>query len=125
MWYSILCDYARLTWFCRRSSIEAAMSYRTSFLVQVFGMFANDFGWLIMWMLFFTKFPNVNGWRSNHMIMLYAFATVAFSFYIFLGDGIYELPQYIITGSLDTYLVMPRNLLWSVAMSHFTVFCSW
>lgn len=121
MWRSTIRDYLKLTWLCRKSSIESAMSYRASFIAQVFGMFANDFCWLIVWMLFFTKFPSVNGWGLHDTMLLYAFGTVVYSFYVFLGDGIFVLPRQIVTGELDTYLVMPKNLLWSVAMSNFTI----
>ena len=108
--------YILLTWDIKKLVLSTAMSYRAAFLVQVFGMFFNDGAWMVLWYIFFKRFPSVNGWGFNEMILLYAFGTLVFGVCEFLFDGVSELSKYIVTGQLDVYLTGPKNVLWSLSV---------
>jgi ABC-2 type transport system permease protein len=114
---STVVNYLRLTWDIKKLVLASAMSYRASFLVQVFGMFFNDGAWMLLWSIFFKSFPAVNGWGYHEMIILFAFGTMVYAFCGFPCDGVSELAKYIITGQLDVYLTGPKNVLWSVVIS--------
>lgn len=113
---SVVGKYLRLTWDIKKLVLSTAMSYRASFLVQVFGMFFNDSAWMVLWYIFFQSFPSVNGWGFHEMIILYAFGTLVYAFCEFPCDGVSELSKYIVTGQLDLYLTGPKNVLWSLSV---------
>lgn len=109
--------YLLLTWDIKKLVLASAMSYRTSFLMQVLGMLFNDGAWMILWYMFFKSFPKVNGWGYQEMVILFAFSTLIYAFCSIPFDGISELSKYIVTGQLDVYLTGPKNVLWAVAIS--------
>jgi ABC-2 type transport system permease protein len=113
----MVANYMRLTWDIKKLVIASAMSYRASFLVQVFGMVFNDSAVMVLWYIFFKSFPAVNGWSFHEMIILFAFSTLVYAFCQLPFEGVSELAKYIVTGQLDVYLTGPKNVLWSVAVS--------
>jgi ABC-2 type transport system permease protein len=117
MWLSTVVNYIKLMWLFKKMSLRNAISYPTSFFVQVLGMVLNDGAWLLMWALFFKRFPTVNGWDFNYLLLLYAFGTLLFAICIVPAEGIMYLAQYIVSGELDAYLTLPKHVLWSVAVS--------
>jgi ABC-2 type transport system permease protein len=114
---SVVGNYLRLTWDIKKLVLATAMSYRASFLVQVLGMFFNDGAWMLLWYIFFKRFPAIQGWGFHEMVMIYAFGTLVYALCELPCDGISELARYIVTGQLDIYLTGPKNVLWSLAIS--------
>lgn len=114
---STVAKYIRLTWEIKKLVFASAMSYRTSFLVQVLGMFFNDGAIMMFWYIFFKSFPVVNGWSYHDMMVLFAFSTFVYAFCNLPFEGITDLAKYIISGKLDLYLTGPKNVLWAVAIS--------
>jgi ABC-2 type transport system permease protein len=117
MSWSTVVKYLQLTWQLKKLSIQAAMSYRASFLIQVFGMVFNNAAWIILWALFFKRFPTLNGWGLEHTLLLYSFGTLAFALCVIPAEGVAYLARYVVSGELDSYLTMPKNVLWSIAVS--------
>ena len=117
MLLSVAAKYLRLTWDIKKLVLATAMSYRASFLMQVFGMFFNDGAWMLLWYIFFKSFPNINGWGFQEMVILYAFGTLVYALCAFPCDGVSELSHAITTGQLDVYLTCPKNALWALTVS--------
>jgi ABC-2 type transport system permease protein len=117
MSWSTVGNYIALTWQLKKISIQSAMTYPTSFFVQVFGMVFNDGAWLGMWAIFFKRFPVINGWGFNNLLVLYAFSTLQFALCVVVTEGTGYLARYVVSGELDAYLTMPKHVLWSVAVS--------
>jgi ABC-2 type transport system permease protein len=106
--------YLSLTWDMTKLSILSAMEYRTSFLLQVFGMVVNDIGLLAAWAIFFRAFPSIHGWGFKEMALLYGISTANYALVaIFCGGG-REIARAITQGELDYYLTLPKNVLWQV-----------
>jgi ABC-2 type transport system permease protein len=95
----------------------ASWEYRASFFSQMLGMILNDVIWLIFWSLFFSRFPAVNGWGVQDVIMLWAIVALAFG----VASGIFGnsmmISDIVQKGQLDYYLTIPRNVLWHVLIS--------
>ena len=72
-----------------KSNIASAAELRVSFLMQVVGMMLNNTAFLVVWILFFKAFGDINGWTANEMFALQGFVAVAygFTFSLFSGDG--------------------------------------
>lgn len=109
--------YLKLTYHIQKTNLLSAMEYRASFLLQVFGMIINNAGLLCVWLIFFKKFPVINGWGIQEMLLLYGANTFIFSLVWLFFFGTLYISDYIIKGQLDNYLVQPKNILWNVSIS--------
>lgn len=115
---STVVNYLKLSLQLNKINIASAMSYPASFWTQVLGLFFNDGARLCIWYIFFKRFPVVAGWGFDQMVILLALLEVVSALCEIPADGIFDLSNYIVTGQLDTYLTMPKNVIWAVAVSH-------
>jgi ABC-2 type transport system permease protein len=99
------------------ANLQAAMEYRVAFWVEIVIMLGNDSLWLFFWWSYFHRFPLVNGWQQTDVVVIWAVSALGFG----LGTAIFgnapRLAQLIMTGGLDAYLGMPRNVLLHVCIS--------
>lgn len=114
---SMVVKYISLTLEMTKSSILSAMEYRVSFFTQIFGMLINNIGLVVIWFIFFQKFPSINGWQFQDTAMLFALATVNFAIVMIFARGASELSKTIARGELDYYLSFPKNVLWHASVS--------
>ncbi len=99
------------------ANLQAAMEYRAGFWSQLVSMMLNDGLWMAFWWLYFRRYPVVRGWVVNDIIVLWAVAAGGFG----LATGVFgkapRLARVITTGSLDSYLTLPKNVLLHVLVS--------
>jgi ABC-2 type transport system permease protein len=99
------------------ANLQAAMEYRVAFWVQIVVMLGNDSLWLLFWWSYFAQFPLVNGWQQTDVVVIWSVSALGFG----LGAAIFgnapKLAQLVMTGGLDAYLGMPRNVLLHVCIS--------
>jgi len=100
-----------------KANLAMEMEYRGAFVARMFGMILNDAMWLVFWILYFTRFPVVQGWGKNDIITLWGVCALGYG----LGHGIFgnalSLATIIQSGNLDFYLVYPKNVLLHVICS--------
>lgn len=94
-----------------RTNFAMAIEYRLSFVTQVFGMMINDSMWVFFWMLYFEKFPVLNGWGRQDLFVLWAVITFSFGIAFGLFAQALRLSELISQGQLDYYLALPKNAL--------------
>lgn len=99
------------------ANLQAAMEYRTAFIVQVIAMIANDSLWLFFWWTYFRQFPLVHGWQSTNIVVIWAVAACGFGIGMAVFGNAPRLAALIMNGGLDAYLGMPRNVLLHVCIS--------
>ena len=98
-------------------SIIRSMANKKSFLFSVVLMFISNASFLIQWIVILSvsDSPDLS---MKQILLVWGFCASAFGLSnIFLG-GVHFLPQYIIEGKLDAYIVQPKNILLAVASSH-------
>jgi ABC-2 type transport system permease protein len=117
MFLSTAAKYIKLTFHITKTSILSAMEFRASFLTQVVGMIVNDIALVSLWLIFFKRFPAVNGWTLDDTKLVFAITTTNFAIVFILGRGAFDLARSIHQGELDHYLAYPMNVLWHVAVS--------
>ncbi|MDQ2714803.1 MAG: ABC-2 family transporter protein [Chloroflexota bacterium] len=93
------------------ANTQAAMEYRVSFWVQIITMIASDSLWLFFWWTYFHQFPLVHGWQSTDIVVLWAVSACGFGISFVLFNNTTNLAALIMSGGLDAYLSMPRNVL--------------
>lgn len=109
--------YISLGFEITKLSILSAMEYRVAFITQVVGMIVNNFSFILLWFIFFKKFPAINGWTFADSASLFALTATSFGLVMIFGRGAFELAKTITKGELDYYLSFPKNALWHVAIS--------
>lgn len=109
---------ARLVWL---TNVRAAMENRAAFAMQIVGMMVNDLAFVLVWMFFFQAVGTVNGWSGWESIGLLGFGTVSFGLAFGFCGGTTRLPTSVEDGSLDNFLLSPRNVLWRMTTSKFDI----
>ncbi len=94
-----------------KANLQSAMEYRAAFLTQVFGMMINDLMYFAIWIVFFQRFKNVNGWGIGDMWVTYGVLASAFGLVSLLFGNAFNLGDIIVKGRLDYYLSTPRPVL--------------
>jgi len=100
-----------------RMNIASAMEYRVNFITQVVAMFANDVVWVFFWRLFFLRFPVVNGWSFQDVVILWAIFAGGYGITCVIFGNVARLAGIIVRGELDHYLLLPKNVLLHVLVS--------
>lgn len=99
-------------------NLKASLEYKTSFILQTIFMIINNGFFLIFWNLVFdVNGGKVNGLTMNDIYLLWAIAPASWGVSNFLFGGLRQINRYILTGSLDTYLLQPKNIILSIATS--------
>ena len=114
-------NYLRLTYEIHKANLAGAMEYRFSFLLQVARMMLNNTGFIIVWVIFFDRFPAISGWGLDEIMLLFAIIAIGYGILFSLGGGLRTLAKDISEGGLDYYLSFPKNVLWHVSVSRLTV----
>jgi ABC-2 type transport system permease protein len=99
------------------ANTQAAMEYRTAFVVQVLTMTANDSLWLFFWWTYFHQFPLTNGWQITDIVILWAVSASGFGISSTVFGNARRLASLIMNGGLDAYLGMPRYALLHVCIA--------
>ena len=94
-----------------QANLQSAMEYRVSFLTQMFGMMLNNAMYFVVWMIFFDRFNEVNGWGLNEMFVTFGVTASAFGLVSVLFGNAFNLGEIIARGRLDYYLSLPKPAL--------------
>lgn len=103
------------------TNIQIQLEYRASFVSLVLGMFINDGLWLAFWTLYFTRFPVVNGWGRQDVMLLWAVMTFGYGIAMGLFGNTAYISELIAQGQLDYYLALPQRVLSHLLISRINV----
>lgn len=94
-----------------QANLQSLMEYRVAFLSQMIGMMLNDFMYFAIWIIFFQRFKDVNGWGVGDMYVTYGVLASAFGLVALLFGNAFTLSEIINNGRLDYYLSLPQPVL--------------
>ena len=94
-----------------KTNLLSVMEYRAAFLTQMIGMMLNDFMYFAIWIIFFERFKDVNGWGVSDMYITYGVLASSFGLVALLFGNAFTLSDIINNGRLDYYLSLPRPVL--------------
>ena len=105
-----------------RFNLSAGMSYRGSFLIQVFGMALNNSVFIVFWLILFDKVGgDIEGYGFNDVMFLWALAASGFgTAQVFFGNG-HHISRIIYSGELDVYLLQPKSIAVNLVSSRMVV----
>lgn len=99
-------------------NLSSIVAYKASFFAQAILMMFNNMFFLIFWkVVFFVNDNSLNGLIFKNVALLWAISMIAWGIRGSLFGGVKELHRYIITGSLDTYFLQPKNMFFNIATS--------
>jgi len=98
-------------------NLAASIEYRTSFLLQVFGMFLNNASFAFFWWILFDRVGTIGNYGFKEVMMLWAIVSTSFGLGTVLFGNALRLNDMIIKGELDSYLLQPKNTLINILAS--------
>ncbi|HHX28243.1 MAG: ABC transporter permease [Bacillota bacterium] len=100
-----------------KANLAMQMEYRVTFIGRIIGMMVNDAMWLSFWLIYFTRFPVVQGWERADVVTLWAVCAFGFGICFSVFGNINRIASIVVRGDLDFYLVYPRHVLLHLAAS--------
>lgn len=107
----------RVCLLCVKYNIMREMVNRVTFLTNICFMILNNATFLVQWMILFRLRGDVGGYSMREIMLLWALTAASFGLSHILFARVFSLPELIIGGKLDAYLVQPKNVLVSVITS--------
>ena len=98
-------------------NIMKQMTNKVTFLTNIIFMILNDATFIIQWVILFGIKEDFGGYGLNTVLVLWGLAATIFGFSRLFFYKAFELPDLIINGKLDSFLVQPKNVLLSVITS--------
>jgi len=98
-------------------NLAREMTNKATFLTNIIFMILNNAAFLVEWIIFFSIKDNIGGYVLKDVILLWALASGTYAIcFIFFG-AVQELPNLIMNGKIDSFLVQPKNVLISILIS--------
>lgn len=98
-------------------NIMREMLNKVTFLTNIGFMMLNNASFIIQWVILFHIKEDIGGYSMKEVMLLWGLAASSFGLAHILFDRVFSLPELIINGKLDAYLVLPKNVLLSVMTS--------
>lgn len=98
-------------------NIMREMVNKVTFLTNISFMVLNDASILVQWFILFRLRDDVGGYSLREVLMLWGLVAASYGLSNILFARVLSLPNLIINGKLDVYLVQPKNVLLCVLTS--------
>ena len=93
------------------TSIRASFSLKLAFFIELILMIGNNLIFLLIWWIFFSQFKAIGSWNFNDVMIMMLIVRGSYGFARIFFGGTHTLAEKIISGSLDAYMIQPKNLL--------------
>ena len=97
--------------------IKSAMAYKASFIIQALFMMINNLFFLVFWGVVFSKTGSDTSISFNNVLFLWGFSAASYGIAYFFFGGMQKINEYIINGTMDSFLLQPKNVLLNVLTS--------
>ncbi|MGH8906321.1 MAG: ABC transporter permease [Egibacteraceae bacterium] len=107
--------------YCRlvRARVRSQLQYRTSFALELIGMFLITFLDFVGVLVIFHNVPALGGWSVAEVSFLYAASALSFALTDMAIGHLDGFPSLIRDGSFDLLLIRPRGTLFQVVTMDF------
>lgn len=102
-------------------NIMRQMTNKVTFVTNILFMILNNASFIIQWIILFSLKDEIGGYTIKEVLLLWGLAasTYGIAHIVFLKS--FEIPELIINGKLDSFLVQPKNVFLSVITSDTSV----
>lgn len=98
-------------------NIMREMLNKVTFLTNILFMMLNNATFIIQWVILLRLKNQVGGYTMREIMLLWGLAASSFGLSRILFARAFSLPDLIVSGRLDAYLVQPKNVLLGVMTS--------
>lgn len=98
-------------------NIMREMLNKVTFLTNIGFMVLNNASFILQWVILFHLKEDIGGYGMREVMLLWGLAASTFGLSRILFARAFSLPELIINGKLDSYLVQPKNVLLGVITS--------
>lgn len=98
-------------------NVMRQMVNKVTFITNVIFMMLNNASFIVQWVILFSLKEEIGGYSIREVILLWGLAASIFGISHILFYKAFEIPDLIINGKLDSFLVQPKNVFLSVITS--------
>lgn len=98
-------------------NIMRQMVNKVTFLTNIVFMILNNASFIIQWIILFSIRDEIGGYTLKEIILLWGIAAGIFGASHIVFYKAFDLPELIINGKLDSFLVQPKNVFLSTITS--------
>lgn len=98
-------------------NIMREMVNKVTFVTNIIFMMLNNATILVQWVILFRLREEVGGYTMKEIMLLWGMTAASYGLSHVLFARAFSLPELIISGKLDAYLVQPKNVLLGVMTS--------
>lgn len=98
-------------------NIMREMVNRVTFLTNILFMALNNAAFILQWLILLSLRPEIGGYALREIMLFWGLAASSYGLARILFSRAFSLPELIINGKLDAFLVQPKNVLLSVITS--------
>lgn len=98
-------------------NIMREMINKVTFLTNICFMILNNASFLVQWVILFHLKEDIGGYGLKEIMMLWGLCASSYGLSHILFARVFALPELIINGKLDAYLVLPKSVLLGVMTS--------
>lgn len=115
--FTVVKNQLRVCFLSLKYNLMREMLNKVTFLTNISFMILNDAAFIIQWMILFYLKKDIGGYTLYEVMLLWGLTASSFGLSHILFAKAFSLPELIINGKLDAYLVMPKNVLLSIITS--------
>lgn len=98
-------------------NLAGVMEFRMSFFLTAGMMMLNNTVFLFFWVMYFQRFPLINGWDITDVLMIWAVSTAGYGWSNMLFGNGGRIAFLVAHGELDLYLSQPKPVLLNVLVN--------
>lgn len=98
-------------------NLTREMLNKVTFLTNIVFMILNNAAFIVQWIVLYGIKDNIGGYGLNDVILLWALASGTYSVCFIFFAGCQSLPNLIMNGKMDSFIVQPKNILLSAITS--------
>lgn len=102
-------------------NLAGVMEFRMSFFLTAGMMMLNNAVFLFFWAMYFQRFPLVNGWSLNDVMMVWAVSTTGYGLSNVLFGNAMRIANLVAGGDMDAYLIQPKPVLLNVLVNRMSL----
>jgi ABC-2 type transport system permease protein len=102
----------KMYWMAFNTSLQSKFEYRVDFILGVATSCMLQLSALATLWVIFHQIPNLNGWTTNEVLLLFGITAASLGASELLFNHIWMLPYYIVMGELDRLLTYPVDSLY-------------
>ena len=111
----------RVTFLSTKYALQREMLNKVTFISNIIFMILNNASFIIQWIILYTLKENIGGYTFKQVILLWGLAAATFGFSRFFFKEAFNLSDIINKGTLDQFLIQPKNVLISCITSRVDV----